>query len=89
MELIGVLVLDISLLTVGDYNETPAQVTANIGGGPWRGKRDENVGSIYRAFIINIFACILLLSLRYTIVISGIYRNEEMTKGCNSLNERM
>ncbi|WP_455511396.1 hypothetical protein [Butyricimonas paravirosa] len=43
MELIGVLVLDISLLTVGDYNETPAQVTANIGGGPWRGKRDENV----------------------------------------------
>ncbi|MEQ2976227.1 hypothetical protein AAAX96_06310 [Butyricimonas faecihominis] len=43
MELIGVLVLDISLLTVGDYNETSVQVTTNIGGGPKRGERDENV----------------------------------------------
>gem|GEM_PF-5501469 len=43
MELIGVLVLDISLLTVGDYNETSVQVTTNIGGGSKRGERDENV----------------------------------------------
>ncbi|MCI7293616.1 MAG: hypothetical protein MR565_07160 [Butyricimonas virosa] len=42
MESIGVLVLDISLLTVGDYNETSIQITANIGGRPWKGKRDEN-----------------------------------------------
>lgn len=52
MELIGVLVLDISLLTVGDYNETSVQVTTNIGGGPKRGERDENVNVLLVLYIM-------------------------------------